>query len=391
MTDVSSWFIDQINNKASEPIKVFTMADSDHSSRVSKWPTISKNVEEIKPVNISVNLSNVDGLYNEFYEQLYTLNASCHLDIGFTHPTSGNELVRLYTGTIEKVSYSNNECIAYIKDKTYDISLRKIGNTDEHVDFASQIPSDIAWTLCTCYGGLSDVTSTSNVDIDYTSFNEWAATFSADSVVTTANFQGELVVKGLQELMQYTDSFNWVDGDGKLVFQRFTEASSLDFLVNDGEYKKFSLDINAGALVNKQYVSYNYSVGSEYWQTQASDVDSTSVNSFRQHDHVIESKNVWYTDSNHAENLATRRLTRLKTPPKNFTLDLPLFGIHREPGNTLRIVNSFYNVSSSDGWRVSGQKINLHELSTQVKTNEALVANAFYLDVSELDGDDLLL
>jgi len=391
MTDVSSWFIDQLKEKSSEPKRVFTMAGSDHSSRVFKWPSITRDIEDIKPVNINVDLSNVDGAYNSLYEQIYTMVASCHIDVGFTHPTSGDELVRVYTGTVNRISYSNNICRAHLRDKIYDLSTIKIGSTEDQVNFPSQIPSEIAWTMCTCYGGLSGVKNSSNVDIDYDSFSEWAETFSADSVVTTANFQGGKVVTGLKEIVKYTDSFHWVDGDGKLVFQRFTEASSLDFLIDEGEYKRFKLQLDADHIVNRQFVSYNYSVSSEYWQNQTSDIDSTSVNSFKLHENVIESKNIWYTDSNHATNLATRKVIRLKTPPKIFDIDIPLFGLHREPGDTLRLVNSFHNVSSSSGWRISEYKINLNEFSINVRTNEALIANAFFLDVSFLDGDDLLL
>lgn len=391
MTDVSSWFIEQLEKKESEPKRVFTMAGSDHSSRVFKWPAITRDIEEIKPVNINVDLSNVDGTYNSLFEQTYTMVASCHIDAGFTHPTSGDELVRIYTGTVNRASYSGNVCRVHIRDKIYDVSKIKVGSTEEHVDFPSQIPSDIAWTLCTCYGGLSSVKSDSNIDIDYELFSEWAATFSADSVVATANFQGKRIVEGLKDIVKYTDSFHWVDGNGKLVFQRFTEASSLDFLIGEGEYKNFTLKIDADRIVNKQYVGFNYSVTSEYWQNQTYDSDTTSVNSFKLHENVIENKSIWYTDSNHATNLATRIITRLKTPPKIFELSLPFFGLHREPGNTLRLVNSFYDVTSASGWRVSEYKVNLDDFSIGVRTNEALIANAFYLDTSDLDGDDLLL
>jgi hypothetical protein len=391
MTEVSSWFIDQLNKRATEPKRVFTMAGSDHSSRVFKWPSIARNIEEITPVNVNIDLSNVDGIYNALYEQSYTMIASCHLDIGFTHPESGDELVRVYTGTVNRITYSQNICRTHIRDKIYPLSKIKIGSTDEQVDFSSQIPSEIAWTLCTCYGLLSDVKSSSNIDINYGLFSAWAATFSADAVVTTANFQGEKINEGLKDLVDHTDSFHWVDGDGKLVFERFTEASSLDFLIGEGEYKKFKLLVDAEDLINKQYVSYDYSVGSDYWQNQAFAISSVSVNSFKLHEHVMESDNIWYTDSNHATNLGSRRITRLGTPPKVFELDLPLTGIQREPGDTLRLVNSFYNVSSSSGWRISQHKFNMNDFSINVMTNEALIANAFFLDTSLLDGDDLLL
>lgn len=391
MADVSSWFIDQLNDPATEPKRVFTMANSDHSARVQRWPTIKRDIEELKPVNTNIALSNIDQVYNEFHNALYTVTASCHIDIGFTHPESGDELVRVYTGIIEKVKYEQQKCKVYIKDKIYDLSLRNLGSTESHIDFSSQIPSDIAWTLCTCYGGLSTVASTSNTDIDYDAFNTWAATFSADTVETTANFQGEVITEGLAELCKYTDSFAWVNGQGQVVFERFNEVSSLDFLVEEGEYKSLRLEIDVGALVNRQYVDYNYAVGSDYWQNQVTETNSTSVNSYRLHENVLQSPNVWFTSSGFASNLASRMVTRLASPPKHYSLNLPLFGLHREPGNTIRLISSFYNVSSGSGFRVSEQTMNLDNFTVKVRTNNALVASGFYLDSSDLDGTDILL
>lgn len=392
MAEVSSWFTDQLNLMASEPKRVFTMAGSDHSARVKKWPTMRRDIDQIKPTNIVISLSNVDGLYNHMRTALYTMVASCHIEAGFTHPESGDELVKLHTGIIEKVKFTTSKTANfYIKDKLYDMSLRKIGSTETQVDFASQIPSEIAWTMVTCYGGLSTVQSDSNTDIHWEKFEKWAGVFSADSVVATANFQGELVVEGLKQIMDYTDSFHWVDGDGRLVFERFSEVSSLDFLIEQDKHRKFSLDIDAETMVNRQYVDYNYSVASEYWQNQVSAVDSLSVNSFRLHENVLQSPNIWYTTSGTASNIALRRINRLSQPPQNFKISMPLFGLHREPGNTVRITDSFFNVSSGAGWHISEQKINLDNFTIEVSASEALVANGFYLDINDLDGDELLL
>lgn len=390
----ADWFTQRLNAHASEPIRRFTMAGSDHSNRVITWPKIRRDIETVKPVNVGITLSNADGLYNGFHESLYTITATCTLEIGFENPTGSDTLyVKIYSGAVEKVGFqeSGRRAKIFIKDKVFDFSLRKIGSTDDPVDFSGDIPSDIAWTLCTCYGGLSNVQSTSNADIDYTKFSDWAETFSADSVTADAHYEGEKTTKALFDICEYTDSFVHVDGDGKIVFDRFVEVSSNDFLVEEGKYKKIDLDIDLTKIVNKQYVSYNYSVASDYWQNQVSNVETTSVNSFRLHESVLEKENFWYTSSQHASNLSSRKLGRLSVPPRYYKVDLPLFGLHRSPGDTIRIVNSFFNITSGSGFRISEQHIDMQNLAIKIKTNEALVANAFYLDVSDLDGNELLL
>ena len=55
---VTSWFIDQTQLKTASPVRKFTIAGSDYSSRVVKWPSIRRAYSDIRPVNISVDLAN---------------------------------------------------------------------------------------------------------------------------------------------------------------------------------------------------------------------------------------------------------------------------------------------------------------------------------------------
>lgn len=390
----SSWFIEQTKAKESDPVVRFTMAGSDHSSRVIKWPTIRRDAEKFTPLNIGIQLSNADGLYNSFYSQIYTINTSCSIDVGFTHPTSGYEYVRVYTGKVQKVSYPDQANISLsLYDKIYDLSQIKVGQSDAPASFTSQIPSDIAWTLCTSYGNFSSTQSSANLDIDYESFQKWSASFSQDNVVATAIFKGTKVTEALAAVADHTDSYVWVDGWGKIVFERFTENSSTDFTLEEGQYSSIKMNIDNTRVVNRQYVSYNYSISSDYWQNQLSAVNTTSVNSFGVQDNIFESSKIWYTNSSHASNIANRRVSRWGTPPRNFEIDVPLFGIDRKPIDMIRFVNSFFTVTSATGWRISAQEVTLDpkKIKVRYKTNEGFVANAFYLDVSELDGDHKLL
>ncbi len=390
----TTWFNEQLISKTSEPKIRFLLSGSDHGPRVTSWPTIRRSAEKLTPLNLSVSLANEDGLYNSYYSDIYTLNSSCSIQFGYTHPTSGDELVNLFVGNVKKISFPDQTKIKFnLYDKIYNLSQIKVGQTDTPASFTSQIPSDIAWTLCTSYGQFSDVTSTSNPDIDYNSFNDWAATFSQDNVVTTAYFKGEKVTEALNEIIYQTDSYLWVNGNGKLVFERFTENSSADFVLEEGKYKNISVSLDGLAIINRQYVSFNYSINSDYWQNQIYEVNSTSVNSFGLHEDVIESSKVWYTNSAHANNIASRRISRWATPPRKFLIDVPLFGLNRKPADMIRFVNSFFAVDSSAGWRITGQEINLNpkKINVRYSTNEGLIANAFYLDISYLDGTDQLL
>lgn len=388
---LTGWFINQLNAHASEPERYITIAGSDHSIKVNKWPVIRRDITKIKPVNISIGMANVDGTYNDFWLSTHTINTSVHIDIGFTHPSSGTEKMRVYTGHIHKVNYSGLQCTLNIRDKFYDLAQRKVGSTDEPVSFGSIIPSDIAWTLCTCYGGLSDVASTSNPDVKYDSFLTWAETFSQDQVTTQANFEGLLIVEGLKQIFDYTESFGYINGSGQLVFDRLDEVSANDFLIEDLHWKKCELEVDAEQLINRQYISYNYSVASDYWLSQLYKENTSSISSFGLHENILESENIWFTDVIHTQTIAYRKIGRYSDPVKAFKLHLPLSGIQRELGETVRLVNSFYTVSSEAGWRITEQEINLNDFSVKIGTNSAVSLSPFYLDIDYLDGEKNLL
>ena len=85
MLSVTSWFVDQLLERGSAPKRVFSIGGSDYSSRVVKWPSITRTSEEIRPIRIAVDLANDDGEFNTYYANAHTINTSCQLKIGFEH------------------------------------------------------------------------------------------------------------------------------------------------------------------------------------------------------------------------------------------------------------------------------------------------------------------
>ena len=392
--NVSSWFYEQLYEKSSSPFLRFYLNNSDHGPRVVKWPTIKTDVEKISPSVVGITLVNADGLYNGFYQEIYTTNVPGEIKLGYTHPTSGDEEHLLYKGQVKKVDFEGQDQIKLnLYNKFYEISKIKIGQSDAPVSFSAQIPSDIAWSLCTSYGGLSLVESSSNPDIDHDAFLVWAETFSADSVTAMAHYTGEKISEALEDLARQTDSYIFVTGEGKITFERFTENASDDLALREGEYSKFRLSIDATSVINKQYVSFDYSVNSDYWQRQIFSVNTASVNSFGLQEDIQESEYFWYVNSVDALTQANRKLTRWATPPRKFELTVPLIGMWIRPADNLRFVNSFFQVDSSQGWRIASKTFNLspNKMSITFKTNEGYVADAFYLDIHNLDGDEQLL
>lgn len=389
--NVSSWFIDQLQSHNSSPKRILTVNGSDFSARINRWPRIKFNDQGIQSVKLTIELNNIDGAFNTFYHSTYTMPGTCTFDFGFTHPTSGDELIRLYTGEIKQIAYTQKTCSLQLRDRAWKFAERVIGESGAPVEFTAQIPSDIAWTVCTCYGGLSTVQNSTNPDIHWGSFLEWAAVFSTDSIELAARFDGKKTVKALKSVADMTDSVIWADGYGRIKFKRYTEPTSLDFIITIDEQMDMVIDIDDLSIVNRQIVSMDYSPDSNYWANNVISISSSSVNSFGLRESILQDETVWYVDSYSALNMATRRTNLLRNPPRKFDIKSVLVGVHRELGETLRVVDSFYNITSSSGWRFVSMEIDTDTGLSQYSINEAAAMNAFYLDESYLDSDSYLL
>lgn len=390
--DVSSWFLSQLEQRNSKPVRKFLIGTSDYSSRVEKYPRFKRTANNIKSINVNVDLSNEDGKFNNFYHYTYTIPNTCTLKVGFTHPTSGDELVTLYTGFLKDVAYPDKKrCTLKLRDRLWDFSERKVGDSDVPVDIGSTIPSDIAWSLCTCYGGLSSVASTSNPDIEYADFLVWAGQFSADSVLMSAHYEGKKVVDALSRLGKMTDSAIWIEGNGKLMFKKFIEPSSLDVTFTDEYYLDLGIDVESLRLINRHFTYFDYSVESNFWTKTVFSQESISVNSFGLKEGITQDETIWHVDSIGALTLSQRKVNLLKDPPKKFDLSSGLYGINRQLGETIRLVDSFFGITSASGWRLVEAEYDMDGTKTMFNLDEATVMNGFYLDVSDLDGDDLLL
>lgn len=383
--DVSSWFVDQTRAIGSEPKRVFKIGTSDYSDRVTKWPSIKRVGQEIKSVNPRIPLSNVDGKFNLFFENTYLMPNTCTLEMGFTHPESGDELITVFTGYLKSVKYPKKECSILMKDRLWDFTQITVGESDIPIEFTEDIPSDIAWTLCTCYGGLSTDSAT-NPDINYTSFQEWAGILSRDNIVCDAYYEGLKITEALSNLAKITDSAIWIEGDGKINFKRFSNASSLDMVLTiDDEIIDLTIDVDSQRLINKQGVAFNFSPESDYFQDTLYYQDSTSVNTYGLNEELFEDETIWFTNEAHAKNLAQRKVAHFKDPPKMFNIKTPLVGIHRVIGETIRLVDSFYNQTSADAWTIKEYEYQMQNDTVNYVTDGAATLIPFILDVSTLD------
>lgn len=399
MPDVSSWFYEQLQKRSSKPNRRFILGGSDYSSRVVKWPIIRRKAQEFDAVNLKVNLANQDRAMNFFFEDVYTIPLSgggrpAVFDFGFTHPQSGDEWLRYYTGELKNVKFTNRDNIQlFLHDKMQklerlNITVLGTSGTSEKITFTNSPPADVVWTLLTSWGGLVNSKDTANTDIDYEAWTSWSSVFSRDNITITAEFDGEKISEVLTEMATMLDSAIFPTGDGKITFRRFLEATGDDYLFNrdEGDLQELDIYVDPSLMVNKQYVYADYRPESDYWAVVTFDISSTSIESFTLHENILRSEMVWYPTSATAQNYAQRTLAIKSLPPKNPEIRSNLAGSHRGIGDTIRLVDSFYLINSGTAWRIMEQEINMESGSMKWRLTGANIFAGFILDADVDSG-----
>ena len=389
--DVTSWFINEASKKTHNAIvRKFLIGTSDYSSYVTRWPKWSYRHDEVKPTVVSVTLANEEQQLNFIRETPTYLNTTCNFQLGFTHPTSGDELITLHEGKMASVAYGKGTCTVKVVDRFKQLAERIVGDRENPVDFTGSdyLLSDLAWWLCTSYGGLSAIESTSNPDIEYEAFTDWADQISStDNVLAQAYFEGDKVTQALRRIARISDSAIYLR-DNKIAFSRFTIVSSYISSLDNSNVVDLRTDINDSDIVNKMFVSGRYDVNSDTFAMTVSDVVSSSVNSYGPRERLEEDKSVWYVNSVSAINFAERVNTVRADPFDRLRVKTPLVGMLRQIGETATVTDSWTGID--DTFRVMGIGIDMDTGGAELSLDKSQLFDAFTLDVSTLDGPDVL-
>jgi hypothetical protein len=387
---VTSWFAEQAMTENPPVKRTFTIAGSDYTDHVLSWPTITTRWDELRPNNVTLNLANEEQTFNFFKSAKTNVQASCELELGFTHPTSGDEMLNLFTGTVAEVNFKDAQVTLRLVDKIQKLSDRIVGTSNSAAIFsgATLLASDIAWTVCTCYGGYSGLTSTNNPDIDYTAFLAWAAVFSADQVYVGAAFKGQKCTEALRKIMQNTHSAAYRAND-KLVFARWSTVNTQTVTLDDDLIKTLGMKVRADALVNKQWVEFDYQTNSSFWAKSVFAANTVSINSYGTRETVLKDESFWYVSSANALNAAERSLFMNAFPYEEVEVSTGLAPIYQSVGDTIIAVDNHLGVS--EGWRIMGMSISMEDGGMKLDIDGSQVNTPFLLDYSALDSVDILV
>lgn len=389
--DVSSWFVEQAQARSSEPVRKLLIGNSDYSTRVLKWPTIKRDAEELKPQSITLELADEDSLFNFFRDNKLTLLNSVQVQFGFTHPSSGDELITVFSGTTRKAKWDRGSVKLTLIDHMKPFLERTVGDAGEIISYtgSNHLASDILWYLVTSYGGLSSVKSDSNPDIH---FDTWAAVHSQyvdNNVFIQAEFAGQKVSEALRKVARMTDTLVYEENN-KLVFQSWTDPTSIAVALDDDSISRSSLEVDDQSIFNKQFIYAGYSTAADSFSIVVHASDSGSVNSYGIRERIEKDVNVWHVNSSTAINLAQRKVLFAREPFEFYDIQSTLVPIHRQLGETVYFADAQLEVSSGTPWRITGYEFNMDTGAVRLSLDGSQVQFGFTLDVdtySALDED----
>ena len=387
---VTDWFRAQALRKVSEPKRVLTIGGSDYSERVVKWPRVKTVWNQVSATKVSIELANEDKALNFFLQDKTHMSAEVELKFGYTHPTSGDELVSFFKGATKRFTVEDGGIALDLEDKFAAFEQRTVGTDDSPVEYigSNYLVSDIAWWLCVSYGGLDGTKNILNPDIAYSSFKSWAEVFSSDSVYINARFTGMKVVEALKIISRITQSAIYPEVN-KLHFKRFSLIDSYSVNLDEDNFKKASLDIDGERVTNRQYVSFGYDVTSDYFQHTVVDASTPAINSYGLFENTEADKNVWYIDTPSALNYAQRIISTEAEPFEEATITATLQGLIRQVGDTVKFTNAQADISAA-AYRIMEKDFNMDTGEIRFVANASQVAGTFRLDYSALDGSDVL-
>ena len=388
--EVTSWFQLQAESKISVPVRKFIMAGSDYSDRVMSWPSFKISWDEVRPVRLALNLANEDKALNYIRADKTNMQNSCALQIGFTHPTSGDELLNVFNGQIDAVKMSDGSVKLTLVDKFKTLAERVIGTSEIPVDYTTSnyLLSDIGWWICTSHGNLSSIESTSNPDIDYASFQNWAAVMSGDSVLVNARFTGMRVLEALRKVARVSQSAVFQEED-KIRFHRFSLVDSYGTILTKDEIIKTTLSIDDKDIVNRKLVMLDYDTTSRYHRSTVIDQNSSSVNSFGLREGVEKDAALWYVNSASALNFAQRDILVKKLPYDKMQVRTTLVGMLRSVGEMIYVSDEHLDISA-EAYRVMNRSLSMGTGMVTFNGDASQLFGGFVLDTSSLDGNDVL-
>src|SRR3989304_498532 len=138
-------------------IRKFTFNNSDLSSKVIQYPTITREVGDITGESLSFDIENASQSFNSLNTNRSQLLKTGIFEYGFSTESGTNDVVQLFGGELTKVNLWEGKGKLLFDNKLTKLKRRRAGSSQTPASYTSSAynPADIVWWICTSYAGLS--------------------------------------------------------------------------------------------------------------------------------------------------------------------------------------------------------------------------------------------
>ena len=415
MLEVSSWWAEQAKASTSEPIRrlrVYT-ANSvyDLSHHVSKWPTITRKIGDLKPAKASFDLARSDFSGELAYLMdrwdpsggltLFYPGTRWEVSVGYHHPSSGEENYPVFVGRMRSRKRRAGKVRVNLEGHEHILNDKKVGGkldgylpeSGGRVDIGFSItamdstydPARVFWTLCTCYGGMDPVEASANSQINYDEFAGWWATMSNylwGARVGVA-LEGQPLATHLTEIAKQTHSMIGLQQDGRLLVRRRNGLDEGDGghayqpdgeltgdIILEGEYEdglNFPTRVRATVYTiwGEGYVEAWENISEQFYGERKEQWESPTFT----HRYIAGGPHWNYFDGSTALLNITQAIPDGLERPRVGSVKTNLWGMLYDPANIVQITDSVNDISSV-WWNITEQKVNVDKLEVGFKVEE---------------------
>ncbi|RKY33172.1 MAG: hypothetical protein DRP74_00535 [Candidatus Omnitrophota bacterium] len=331
----------------------------------------------------SIELSNINKDWNIFLEDKTNLGKLGKLRLQFV---GSDEYMDVFTGTVESVYHSGAKISLHIKDRMLPMLEKELGSGQSPMDYYSSDwnPADLVWDILVNQGKLDPTTSIYNEDIDYSSWSQWKEDCDTLSFRLKARFTGHTIKTALSMIAELTNSYIWVDGDGKFHFKRpippYAPGELIDF--NRSNCIQIDASLDKGNLINKAVCYYGYDPDSDDFTGSYTAEDATSQSNYGIKEKIIENKVVWHSTSGSAKSYADRVVDKNKQPLEVLSITATMVGYLLQLGDDITVTEDLKGLNTNPARVEEIESIDLRTGLVKFKareiSDEALVA--FWLD-----------
>jgi len=375
-------FITEIAGQKISPLRQLWINSVDFSDRVMKWPSFRRDIGQVKPVSLTIPLSNADKTLNYFINSYGMFSTPAVITYGINDPACGDEYMTLFRGTIETVDQKNSVLNVGLMDKFKSFGEIKLGTSETPLSYVSSnyFPGDLVWEVITVEGGLDSTLSAANIDIDYDSWVAWKTLFEDDNIRTTGEFSGAKLIDVMQEMADLYDSVMTLERS-RLTFSRrdFTQPDSVILLV-DGDVKSTSVEFDDKRIVNEHFTKGDFNTVAGLYETTGEAVNAGSQTRNGLRTETLEPDGVWLVGQVANDNLSDRIVARELNTRAEYEIISTLKPAHIQLNSGVRFTDAQLDVTSASIHRVSGLTHNVDNGETKVRLRVSDSLVGFRLD-----------